>query len=614
MTNKLYTIFMLLSSFNAFCQTGPGGVGTTDGLSRLEFWFDANDLDADGDFTDNPANLATITAWSDKSGNGRNALSVASNRPVYLTSATNNFPGIYFRRNNDRLNITSVPIRRDASFYIVFQHRSQSNTSGSNLRPLLADNGSFGDWGIHSLRGSLSGILYKYPNTSNLETIPALVKDGNPHLASLFGSSGTGQDYIDNRRQGGNTNYNRTSGFSTSFFIGSDPSSVAREYTGYITEVIGFSSENNAAQKIIIANYLAAKYNFNLSTYDIYDEDDNGNYDFEVAGIGRVNSSNIHNSAQGTGIVSLQNPSGLSDNEFLIWGHDNGALVGSNTTDVPATVLARFDRVWRVSEVNISAAAVDVGTVDIRFDLTGLGTFTPTDLSLLVDSDNDGSFDDESPIYGATHLGGNLYEFAAVSSLANNLRFTLGTVSDFQINLPIELLSFEATPINNKYVQLNWQTSTEINNDYFTAERSTDGITWNELNKIDGAGNSSSILAYSTIDNNPSKGISYYRLKQTDFEGKFSYSTTVSVSVGNPVDAAVKIYPNPSENLLNIVGNKVDLETINLYNELGQNMPFKIQKIDDNGSDSHKLIDVSTLKPGVYYIVTKTTANKIYRQ
>lgn len=88
--------------------------------------------------------------------------------------------------------------------------------------------------------------------------------------------------------------------------------------------------------------------------------------------------------------------------------------------------------------------------------------------------------------------------------------------------LPIELLSF--TPeIKPDRILLNWTTGTEINNDYFTIERSRDLYGWEVMGFVEGAGNSSVPLSYSFSDMRPLDGLGYYRLKQTDFDGKYEY-------------------------------------------------------------------------------------------
>lgn len=185
----------------------------------------------------------------------------------------------------------------------------------------------------------------------------------------------------------------------------------------------------------------------------------------------------------------MLNPSNLGNDEYMIWGHNNGDLEASETTDVPGIVKARLDRVWRVSEVNESGITVDVGGVDIRWDLTALGAVTASDLRLLIDTDNDGVFLDETAISGATSLGGGIFEFSTVSGVTNNLRFTLGTINTGQTPLPVELVYFDASISDNKTVNLIWQTASEVNNNFFTIERSRNSIEWEIISVVKGAGN-----------------------------------------------------------------------------------------------------------------------------
>ena len=98
--------------------------------------------------------------------------------------------------------------------------------------------------------------------------------------------------------------------------------------------------------------------------------------------------------------------------------------------------------------------------------------------------------------------------------------------------LPIELLSFDAEEHNN-VVELKWSTITEINNDFFTIERSSDANNWEELFIVNGAGNSNVQLFYMVTDKFPLNGINYYRLKQTDFNGDYSYSKIISFNNDN---------------------------------------------------------------------------------
>jgi len=109
--------------------------------------------------------------------------------------------------------------------------------------------------------------------------------------------------------------------------------------------------------------------------------------------------------------------------------------------------------------------------------------------------------------------------------------------------LPIELLSFTAVA-DNSTVVTSWSTASENNNDYFTVERSKDAIQFEFAGEVDGAGNSNTVRNYSFVDTKPFNGNSYYRLKQTDYNGTYSYSKMVPVYI---VRSNFNIYPNPSD-------------------------------------------------------------------
>lgn len=125
---------------------------------------------------------------------------------------------------------------------------------------------------------------------------------------------------------------------------------------------------------------------------------------------------------------------------------------------------------------------------------------------------------------------------------------TFGTINEND-PLPIELTRFEAN-VQEKNVKLDWETATEINNDYFTIERTTDGKNIKQIAKVKGAGNSFSPNYYTFMDKKPQQGINYYRLKQTDFDGKSKIYNWLSVVYDAPVSYSnllVEVYPNPGK-------------------------------------------------------------------
>lgn len=169
---------------------------------------------------------------------------------------------------------------------------------------------------------------------------------------------------------------------------------------------------------------------------------------------------------------------------------------------------------------------------------------------------------------------------------------TFGATND--VLLPIELLDF-TIELNEKAVNISWLTLTELNNDFFTIERSIDGLKFESLKTINGAGNSFSVINYTTKDEKPFKGTSYYRLKQTDFNGSYSYSNIKSVYLNE--SNQIEVYPNPNETgLLKIATD-------------GSN-PFEIKLVDSLGriiyetklNDSLSEIDLSVFEKGVYML------------
>ncbi|MBI3133712.1 MAG: DUF2341 domain-containing protein [Bacteroidetes bacterium] len=175
--------------------------------------------------------------------------------------------------------------------------------------------------------------------------------------------------------------------------------------------------------------------------------------------------------------------------------------------------------------------------------------------------------------------------------------------------LPIELINFNAISMQNNDVEIVWATASEINNAYFTVERSQDGITWEIVKKINGAGNSSSVLNYNAIDSYPFSGISYYRLKQTDFDGQSSYSEIRSVTIQ---DTQITIYPNPTNNHITLTDNKAELGQILICDMLGRDVTPQTQQI--NKTESIVVVDLSNLNPGIYIVKTKTTASIVYKE
>jgi hypothetical protein len=162
---------------------------------------------------------------------------------------------------------------------------------------------------------------------------------------------------------------------------------------------------------------------------------------------------------------------------------------------------------------------------------------------------------------------------------------TLGS-SGLDNPLPVELLSFNATAENEK-VNLKWITASELNNDFFTVQHSTDGVEFTSLGNVAGQGTKQSATTYNFVDASPMAGINYYRLKQTDFDGTSSYSNIIAINL----DLEWLLYPNPATYGTDVTINKKGNYAV--YNNLGV-LVIKV-------SDANKL-DISSLAPGIYTV------------
>ncbi len=168
-----------------------------------------------------------------------------------------------------------------------------------------------------------------------------------------------------------------------------------------------------------------------------------------------------------------------------------------------------------------------------------------------------------------------------------------------EVPLPIELLSFTAE-CDKGIAQIHWATASETNNNYFTLERSADAINWVIIGTVGEAGNSNTVRNYEFIDSqisNLKSQFFYYRLKQTDFDGKFRYSKIIVISnCGEKITNDFIIYPNPTNGIFNLLfnGDKEQVYSIEIYNILGKKVYY---------SGCYKsAIDLSDKQSGVYFI------------
>ncbi len=164
--------------------------------------------------------------------------------------------------------------------------------------------------------------------------------------------------------------------------------------------------------------------------------------------------------------------------------------------------------------------------------------------------------------------------------------------------LPVTLLNFNAFRENNNAVRCEWTTSSEYSSNYFAVERSYDGAYFKEIGRVSGAGNSTRTSSYSFEDNHPLSGINYYRLRQADYNEKYTYSNIVTVVAGE-TKYPIGIFPNPAEDELHIVPFPASSSAIRITNILGEEI-FKQTVAEEIR------ISISCFPRGMYFLEAVT--------
>ena len=190
----------------------------------------------------------------------------------------------------------------------------------------------------------------------------------------------------------------------------------------------------------------------------------------------------------------------------------------------------------------------------------------------------------------------------------------MGAFESSSGSLPITLLYFDAKP-NGEHTDLEWATTSETNNDYFTVQRSSNVKDFEIVVHVPGAGNSNQTLYYSAVDEDPYHGMSYYRLKQTDHDGKISYSDLVAVEIIPRLNLSVR--PNPATDYLEVrlenFSKNTAFLTITEYDSEIKIFDTKGQLVYEKklvGTFKEFNIDISSFDPGMYFV--SLTANPGY--
>jgi len=192
-----------------------------------------------------------------------------------------------------------------------------------------------------------------------------------------------------------------------------------------------------------------------------------------------------------------------------------------------------------------------------------------------------------------------------------------GVGNDFGVdNILITVLSLDALPVrftsftgqvSSQDVLLRWGTASETNNDHFEVEHSTDGINYNTIGTVKGAGNSNTVHNYSFQDNEPVNGNNFYRLKQVDNDGNEFYSTVVEEEFKAEVKA-MSVFPNPAKDQFTISLKKGSNEScVVLLIDLSGKTALTLNAVSANGQ-IHVMLS-GRVAPGIY--IVRVTANDV---
>lgn len=450
--------FLFFFFQQALAQTGPAGVGTTDGSSSLQLWLDASkSLYLDTFSLKAAKSTEPVYVWTDLSGSKNHVKAKSdSTRPVLETklSFLNQQNALRFYRNASKgrkrtfLVSSSFSKTNDITLYSVFYPVSKGG--GNNISPFQKKGSIPSDtlwyagagivnsdvvdpsndvclaWNDTSLAvgggDSLTKIDYtlKTPVGLNKATLGMLRKEVETTWLTV-GKNGTTTSISAGTQPINN---------SKSYSIGSTYSKISSYdkeecfFDGYIATVLVYNKKLSEAESILLENHLAAKYAIALDKNDLYKADDeiHGNYDFDLAGIGLGTDGMAQTRAKGEGIIDISNPSSLDPGEYLLWA-TNDQKGQTHSLDVPEGTKQRFARTWKASETG------EVGNVELVLDTKLFPKEDLHELVLLIDTDNNGTFENEKlgegMIPNAGYMGDGKYRFRNVN-LNHDNKFTFG--------------------------------------------------------------------------------------------------------------------------------------------------------------------------------------------
>lgn len=625
------TLILISSYYTSFAQSYPGGVS-----SNLYLW-----VKAGAGITQNGS--SQVTAWANQAATTMTTQAsnaTASANIVYTANSINYNPAVTFNSTSGYclqglyavapssaplMFAVSTPGLSAATTDVIGSVYSNSaeGSSGIFYDPFSGQSfsGHFAvdaSGNVCSLSGSAvngasSIVRVFYNNTSNTNAAYTAVNAiSNTACGSNALSATDGNFQIGGRTWGGNTN---------------------RIFLGNIAEVVYLNANTATATQINqVESYLGIKYGItlgntsNLVNYLASDGTTtfwtgNSTYQNDVFGIGRDNGTNGSalsqspsnsmnlGSGNGTGQSAKGNliltaVTALTNKQFLMIGDDQGALTEQSTNVPPNSPGAiRVTRTWLAQNTG------SVGLVNLSFDKTGLtfsGGNTVSNYALVVNTSGTSNFATGTDvIYYANSISGNLINFNNIS-LPNNSIFTLVTFGGSV--LPLTGIRFNANMMGTDAV-LKWSLAGGDNAGQYEIEQSSDGIIYNILTIIPAKNNTGNINEeYEYVVYNVHDGLTFYRIKEIDIDGKVTYSQVRTIHYIS--SAQLVIESNPVNNgALNLsINNSATVAGIfSIINMYGQKLLQQTRTVQ-NGNTRIQM-DISLLPAGTYLVYVQLGAS-----
>jgi Pregnancy-associated plasma protein-A/Secretion system C-terminal sorting domain len=248
-------------------------------------------------------------------------------------------------------------------------------------------------------------------------------------------------------------------------------------------------------------------------------------------------------------------------------------------------------------------------SISLYFDNAELGGKTPATLRIAKTTAASAAASNVSNtvllIPTVTTLGSGTTVFTASFTGFSNFFLV-----DAGVALAVELTDFSGIVTSDRNSLLSWTTASEQDNRQFDIEVSRDGVNFDLLGTIASHGNANHDQHYEYLHADPQPGISFYRLKQTDLDGKYTYSKIVALTINNPFTKAF-VYPVPAKNTITIEFGKI-IAKVDITIFSADLRTVKQESI--NAPSAKKEINIGNLRPGVYFIrYTSGTTNEIMR-